>query len=546
MHISTASSLRVAGLLALAPSFVLAGIPPAALVFDPDYSPAPTNASQRPPIAKYANADPHLLPFQILGIVGGYVLFTLFVFTCLFTFGRRLRRSAESSASTLAMEMVNRSRPSPTTKHSSNFSKWAKGTSVTTTPVAPGIAAFDDKIIQDHKARQEADMARIYNTVMDLDTKSPMTVSVKEEDLGSSPSLGHSRNFSSSTRSFSQRRPPQLGRESTDTLPISPDQQPVPHSFLDGNGAGHAGVVSSHPYAGRSGTGMVDPSQLAASPRSLQSFEYPPGPSRQPSDASSRSRSTVASRNPERASRAKSARSVRNLTISAPVPVNRYPNDSAADDEARTPLSPRNYGVPMPPPTPPGPRPITPIQDDFEDDDAATHADVYGQLSPPLPLPQAAPQRAQPYVTHDTQRPPMPYAEASASTLPLRAYGANSVGASSTTVGGAAPSGPSLPASPNATKTTYLSPRRERFDAHGFVGMAPMTGGLKSAMTPGGGRVPMTPLSPYMPFTPVTPMTPRLVGREERKQRRREEGRRVANAEEDLVRDEKDMWGSSW
>ncbi|KAL9038361.1 MAG: hypothetical protein Q9180_003187, partial [Flavoplaca navasiana] len=51
--------------------------------------------------------------------------------------------------------------------------------------------------------------------------------------------------------------------------------------------------------------------------------------------------------------------------------------------------------------------------------------------------------------------------------------------------------------------------------------------------------VPMTPYSPYMPFTPLTPMTPsRLVTREERKQKEREEGRRVVTVE-DRVEEEK-------
>lgn len=58
--------------------------------------------------------------------------------------------------------------------------------------------------------------------------------------------------------------------------------------------------------------------------------------------------------------------------------------------------------------------------------------------------------------------------------------------------------------------------------------------------------VPMTPYSPYMPFTPLTPMTPsRLVTKQERKRREKEEGRRVATLE-DAVEEEGDMWGDAY
>lgn len=49
-----------------------------------------------------------------------------------------------------------------------------------------------------------------------------------------------------------------------------------------------------------------------------------------------------------------------------------------------------------------------------------------------------------------------------------------------------------------------------------------------------------------MPFTPLTPITPsRLVTREERKRRGKEEGRRVATID-DAVEEEADMWGDAY
>jgi hypothetical protein len=52
-----------------------------------------------------------------------------------------------------------------------------------------------------------------------------------------------------------------------------------------------------------------------------------------------------------------------------------------------------------------------------------------------------------------------------------------------------------------------------------------------------------TPYSPYMPFTPVTPITPsRLVSKHERRRREKENGLRVL-MEDDMVKDDHDMWG---
>lgn len=539
---SQRSSTAVAGLLLVLSTRVAAGIPPQALVFDPDYYPTSLNASLRTPLAKYAVTDPKLLPYQILGIVGGYVIFTGIVFIFVMTFGRRWRRSAQSSHGPVSTEMVKPSRWMPQiSRHSPNKSvsslkKWgSKGPTVTTSPVQN--ASFDESVHADHKARQDAQMAEIYDQIMQTDTKSPRAISIKSDEDGSStsPRLGHTRTLSNSSRSFSQRRPPQL--QSADITPTSPMQ---PYSHIDGN-------TSHSTYPSR----PLQP----ASPRSQHSFEHTP--SRQHSNASSRSRNTLGSTssqpgagNPDRRSKAKSTRSVRNLTISAPV--NRYPG-AADDDEARTPLSPRNYSNVMPPPTPPGGRPITPIQDDFEDDDDETYSettrDVYG-LNGPRAIPSVAPQRGVIYSDPSSPPPlpPPPRAEhnpaaASANTLPLRNY-APSAASSSTTVG--------LPASPGPTKTTMLSPRREHLtrqrDVAGHIGFAPLTGGLPTGqMTAGlGSAVPMTPLSPYMPFTPVTPITPRLTTRADRRRREREGGRRVANAEEDGVQDEKEVWGSAW
>lgn len=52
-----------------------------------------------------------------------------------------------------------------------------------------------------------------------------------------------------------------------------------------------------------------------------------------------------------------------------------------------------------------------------------------------------------------------------------------------------------------------------------------------------------TPYSPYMPFTPVTPLTPSsMITKRQRRRAEKESGLKVLN-EDDMVRDDGDMWG---
>ncbi|KAL3463405.1 hypothetical protein BJX64DRAFT_120393 [Aspergillus heterothallicus] len=168
------------------------------------------------------------------------------------------------------------------------------------------------------------------------------------------------------------------------------------------------------------------------------------------------------------------------------LPLRKFPISSplaspgaASPTSDQIPLSPRLYNPP-PPPAPPGT--ITRTSTSTSQDRG-----VRAPAPPTLNLQAAA-----------------PGAGRSSSSLPFReAY-------------------PQLLSAP-PTKTTYLE-RPER----GLNG--PRTG------------LP-TPYSPYMPFTPLTPMTPsRIVTKKQRKREGRENGLRALN-EEDVVRDENEMWG---
>ena len=491
--------LSVAGLYCLIPSLVVAA-PYDLWEFDPDYNTTLPDIEGIPPISRNASRDRALLKWQILGIVGGYVLTVLFLFTLLFTVGRRLRRGAQCSQGTLSMEMVKPNRwmadPSPKVKQS----RWGKKTP-TASLASTSQATFDTSTVVSHKERQEQDMERLYAAVFNSETKSPMDINVKEQEVGGAP--GHTRNLSSSSkRSFSQRKPPQLAE---------------PEHAL----------------------------QAPISPASPQASYQPPGnmyniQGRPDSDSSLRSKSTLNSPPPQPAktSKSKSARSLRKLTISPPMPTNKYPG-AEEGEEASTPLSPRHLRA----------RPITPIQDEYD----AEEGDIarpysYEELDQPRPLPVAAPQR--PNATgadHLRIPPPLPpppkdispvSAGSASNPLPFRQHVPASSGStlSGTTAG---------VTSPGLTKTTMLSPRRDRFapgqgHPHGFVGVGtPHGAALETAGL-------ASPYSAYMPFSPMTPVTPRLTTRAERKQRQREEGRRVANADEDQVKDEKEMWGDAW
>lgn len=508
------------------------------------YGPAPP-PGLGPPISRNAIRDPAFLKYQIIGIVCGFVGWELIIATLLFTVGKRLRRSAQSSHGTLSMEMVKPNRwmadVSPGAHTASPGTKWglfkSGQSSVKSSPITPSEAHFDARTVQSDKERQDEEMARIYDTVFAQETKAPREVSIKEQEVGGN---GHVRNLSASSRSFSQRRPPQLQQPHQTADRGSPPMSPG-HAASSRHGSYHSDqIVGAH---------TAGDYILPSSPRSTHTH------SRQASDSSLRSQQTlVGSIAP--ASRAKHTRKLKNLTISAPI--QKYPGTGSDDEEARTPLTPRQYNPPPPPLAPHQhlPRPITPIQD--FDDENQDHQMIYEPVDPRRPLPQAAPQRGTPSLSINTsahqkssEPPPLPppprdrtplSAGASSNSLPFR-------------------SNPSLahlpgPTSPGPTKTTLLSPRRDRFpqrsqqqQAHplGFVGLtSPGGGGAGGGGQMSAGLSPMTPYSPYMPFSPMTPVTPRLTTRAERKRRQREEGRRVANAEEDGVRDEKEIWGDAY
>lgn len=160
-----------------------------------------------------------------------------------------------------------------------------------------------------------------------------------------------------------------------------------------------------------------------------------------------------------------------------------------------------------------------PISSPVGSPDVAASAS-YGEEQPPLtprfynppppPTPPAAMGRAPHERVSSGGRAPVP--------APLTLSTVSSHGSSSLPFRDAFP----LQSAP-ATKTTVLE-RPEK-----------PTGGPRTGLP--------TPYSPYMPFTPITPLTPsRIVTKRQRKREVKENGLRVLN-EDDMVRDDGDVWG---
>jgi hypothetical protein len=460
--------------------------------------------------------NPSLLTAQVCAIVGSYLFVVAVLLTFLFTIGRRLRRFAQTSPGTLEVEMVKPTNllplksgavahePSPISPPSavSPSRSWFKGFrrssstasaslhSGPTSPTSPGVtsvASFDRAVLERDREKRESEMDRLYAAVAEHEAKQAKVVALSVDgDRTSQPA--------SPTSTRRPLAPIHTTGTAKDASPISPTSPRSPFKAI---------------YPPDSPARFAPPNSAT---------QYPSPMSQSPPRNVLRRESQVSISS---SSSKKTRKALRNLRISAPM--QKYPGE-AADDEARTPLSPRFY-APGPPPEPPSAtstNPYTPHTPHTPhtplDADPAT---VYEQLDEPRPLPSPAPHRGfsqtnvgfSPVESPVESRRPSTLRSANNSngTLPLRDNTSDYAPA----------------------KTTLLSPRKDRFNAlrsgGGTMLRSPVTGQL------------VPPYSPYMPFTPVTPVTPHLITKQERKQRKKNEGKRVA-VDEDLVEDPQDMW----
>ena len=489
------------------------------------------------PLQASALRDSSYLPAQIASIIGAYVFSVIVIGTAILFVGRRLRRAAQASPGTLAMEMMKPVKqdvskafdpspispsksnpygpspqstvdmkndwPSPNPNRSPNKSARSSGGWGSVIKghrkqpsVQSSVITFDESVIEDDKERNQREMERLYAAVMEHDEK-----------------------------------------KSTSVLNVSVEQQPQNPPELQ-----H--LRSSQPPA------FVPPprSDTKSPARTL---------TKSPRTSSKPTPLSIHSRNSSRSSLGSfgKKRGIRSLPISPPMgSPDLIPNYNDTYGEAE-PLSPRVYDDPGPPPP-------TPPQKNAH----KSREDKANRLSPrSARFPEFATR------TPRTSVPPTPTIQ----TIP-EAYSRSQVeSTSSDKTGSSSDSSKTKRApAPLALRTQALNsssaqrnasqhqnplrsaplPLRNQHPTNLNSDRPPST--IKATVlerkvpnqslrTPQTG-VPMTPYSPYMPFTPLTPMTPsRLVTREERKRREKEEGRRVVTVE-DAVEEEADMWGEAY
>ncbi|KAF1952482.1 hypothetical protein CC80DRAFT_386183, partial [Byssothecium circinans] len=466
--------------------------------FTDNYRHSAPPPEEGPPAAANASRNKNILPYQITGLVGGYVVTVLFWGILLLTVGRRMRRRTENSPKTLELELVTKRPeaikigtdpdvigrnssirspvpPSPASARSAtswfkrNFRK-EKVESPTVeehSPVVHSPTSFDQSVLDADRARAQEEMERLYAAVMDHDRKK--SLSQISNASGASPTTS--------------RRPSAINTQqngASHSNPSSPARAIYPPTYHQ-NGPPTAPLPSSsHAYPHRRPS--YRDNQEPASPRSVLSKK---------SHLSTTSTTS------------KHRFNLKHLRISNPIP-QKYPHDR--DAEARTPLSPRFYN-PGAPPSPPTMQnsPTTP----------GTIEEAYEQLDAVQPLPRPAPQRTisvsssnAPTPTTTTQPQHASRSATSSNTnLPLRGY--------------------AEPLKSPDLRTTVLDRRRDH------LGMTtPRTG------------VPFTPYSPYMPFTPITPVTPHLMTKKERKKAKKYEGRGMDG--EGMVQSPKEIFGDAW
>ena len=467
-----------------------------------DEAPAPA-PEDGPPGSANAIRDKRYLPGQIASIIGAYFLFVICIGTAVLLVGRRLRRAAQASPRTLAMEMMkpagadfptafDPSPISPANKHPYGESPsstvdtrdmWPspqksdlgysfpnnKGHNKQTS-MQSSVITFDEGVIEDDKVRNQQEMERLYAAVMEHEEQKSTITLNKNAQQQSPPEFQHLRTSSNAHQpSFP---PPNDNKSHGLSIPTSPRKHAKPSP--------------------------ITTSSRASSRSSFGSFSK--------------------------------KRGIRDLPISSPMgSPELVPEYSSTFGEAE-PLSPRHYQPGPPPPTPPQ-------KDTYRREermDATRLSPRHSEFPRTSIQPPSGRESQQSYETQSSQRDPTRQKRTPA-PLTIR------------TQGGFAPTNqPSMRTAPLPLRN--LNSNRTNADRPPSTIKATVLESKPQNRYLGGPRtgVPMTPYSPYMPFTPLTPMTPsRLVTREERKKKEKEEGRRVATIA-DKVEEESEIWGDGY
>jgi hypothetical protein len=512
-----------------------------------DNGPAPS-PQDGPPLAAGAIRDNAYLPLELGAIFGSYVLALIVVSATLLSVGRRLRRSAQTSPRTLAMEMMDPRYGEGLAKtHAGPHDHWDPSPMTPVQPaqewpspssktMASSVVTFHDGVVEDDRTKNEMELDRLYAAVAEFeDQKVRAPKQPPLPPLPTSPLAQH---------------PPELQH----LRYAPPAHQPRPPPDETGSG-----------YPSRTTT--TSPHGTDSSRVSLGSFSK--------------------------------KRGVRHLPISPPmgspgmVPAG-MPHHR--DDE---PLSPRHFG-PGRPPTPPHRSPPsgwTPQVPRHEPEPAPRSRSLRSLLSPrkatfdaigsPTKESFGGAGAGRDGGLEELATRSGHFSPAIRTSRTFFASDAPSSAASSIASPAAAPAPPSPPYGPaitvdsppvtigappaKARKTPKPAALNLSTQSFGSLNSLPLRSaplplrGMATAdrhqstirattlerkpeshLRAPGTAVPATPYSPYMPMTPMTPMTPsRLVTKEERKRREKEAGRRVVTVE-DAVPEESDLWGDGY
>jgi hypothetical protein len=478
-------------------------------------SPSPEDG---PPLSAGASRDKSLLPAQIGGIVGAYLFSVCVVGFALVLIGRRLRQEVVYSPKALDIEMIQ--------PHHQAYA-------IDTTPVSPGV--------------------KTPNGTRNFSWPSP-------EKTDRQPYVFPSTNRSPTT-------PPGIGDPYVDTRIVDADRDMLQRDLediyahvMEHEEAKAAGVNVKEmpppkPPQGVAPAPAAAPQRQNSSPKKIEKAR--------PANINVEETKSIRSRTSSIMSALKSPRkkSVKSIEISSPIPTpssSTFPKQHNHTSSDQEPLAPRYYSPPPPPPVPTDQVPYTHSRNTSNVSPTSPTRSIAEQLShaPQSQAPQS--QRHHPYPSQasvqSTNRGDLSAksAESTNSQTPLYSPRLPPQTQSQAVASHPNPFSSNPPLTNSSTRALPFRAFEPPLASPSFVSQTtkttvlerttasngPQTGGLKTPWSAGA-----VPYSPYQPFSPVIPITPHLVTKQERKAKKKTEGRAPVR---ELIKSEDELWDSGY
>ncbi len=460
------------------------------------YDPAPS-PEDGPPLSAGASRDKSLLPAQIGAILGSYLFCVCIVGILIIVLGRRLRLRVQNSTRVLDIEMVETAFP--------------KTAAFEPSPVSPG-ASGGPRNFSWPSPERDTKNPYIFPSI----NKSPTTPLGIEDPYVDTRIVEADREMLQ--RDLEDIYAHVMEQEEAKANGVILKEMPLPPQLQ------RIGPVPMGPPARQDSP----PKKIEKSrPATLNIDEA------KPQKAHSRTSSLISSlKSPRR-------KGIRGMRISSPIatPVSAtFPTNNASDEE---PLTPRYYTQPPPPPVP---KDQVPYAHSRNTSAGSPERSLAEQLSPSGRGPRHGPNPSQISVQTQGSRSNDPNSATSATSqtplflpAPPPRHLQSSNPPSNNSSSRALPLRSFEPAlqSPSfvpSTKTTVLE--------RNLPSNGPHTGGLRTPWSAGA-----VPYSPYQPFSPMIPITPRLVTKEERKAKKKVEGRTPVL---EMIKSEDEIWDSGY